>query len=141
MNPGEEHISYVFFGRAVQFQRAFGELKEPDYPPHDWPRYFMLCHAIELALKAYLALKGATYKQLKYDFGHNLTELLTEATKKGLSPTAPTHEAINALNEAHTEYWHRYPDIEGGPWSFPTIGQFAGAASELIQKVDKHLGP
>jgi hypothetical protein len=42
-------MAHEFFGRAVQFQRAFGELKAPNYPPHDWPRYFMLCHAIELA--------------------------------------------------------------------------------------------
>jgi hypothetical protein len=56
--PAEQLISYDFFGRAVQFQRAFGELPDPGYPPHDWPRYFMLCHAIELALKAFLAHKG-----------------------------------------------------------------------------------
>jgi hypothetical protein len=135
-----ELLSYDLLGRAVQFQRAFGELKEPNYPPHDWPRYFVLCHAIELALKAYLAHEGATYEQLKDDFGHKLTELLTEATQKGLSLTTPTHEAIIALNEAHTKFWHRYPTIEGGPWKFPTIGQFEGAMNELIRKVDKHLG-
>jgi hypothetical protein len=89
--PADDLVANDFFGRAVQFQRAFGELPEPDFPPHDWPRYFMLCHAIELALKAYLAHKGATYGQLK-GFGHDLTELLTNATQKGLSLTAPTHK-------------------------------------------------
>jgi hypothetical protein len=136
MNNPADLLPHDFFARAVQFQRAFGELKEPAYPLHDWPRYFMLCHAIELALKAFLAHKGATYQQLK-DFGHNLTELLRDATQKGLSLTAPTHLSIVTLNEAHTKFWHRYPTPEGGPWTFPLIGQFEGAAGELIQQVDK----
>lgn len=137
-SPPEELIPYDFFGRAVQFKRAFGELPEPDYPPHDWPRYFMLCHAIELALKAYLALKGATYAQLK-DFRHDLTAARIEATNKGLSLTPSTQVAIDTLSEAHTKFWHRYPTVEGGPWSFPLIGQFEGAARELIEQVDKQL--
>ena len=49
ISPADPVMAHEFFGRAVQFQRAFGELKAPNYPPHDWPRYFMLCHAIELA--------------------------------------------------------------------------------------------
>jgi hypothetical protein len=57
MNPADL-LPHDFFARAVQFHRAFSELKEPNYPPDDWPRYFMLCHAIELALKAFLAHKG-----------------------------------------------------------------------------------
>jgi len=99
----------------------------------------MLCHAIELALKAYLAHEGVSYRQLKNDFGHNLTELLTDAIRKGLSLTEATQMAIEMLNEAHSKFWHRYPTIEGGPWSFATIGQFEGAARELIQQVDQHL--
>ena len=136
--PADDLVANDFFGRAIQFQRAFGELPEPDFPPHDWPRYFMLCHAIELALKAYLAHKGATYGQLK-GFGHDLRELLINATQKGLSLTAPTQRGIDILNQAHSKFWHRYPTPEGGPWGFPTIGQFAGAARELIEEVDKHL--
>jgi hypothetical protein len=138
--PAEQLIlPYDFFGRALQFKRAFGELPAPDYPPDDWPRYFMLCHAIELALKAYLAANGISYKQLKDGFGHNLSAALTEATNKGLSLTAATQAAINTLNEAHTKFWHRYPTPEGGPWSFPLIGYFESAARELIEQVDKHL--
>jgi hypothetical protein len=131
-------MPYDLLDRARQFLRAFGELPADRYPPHDWPRYFMLCHAIELALKAYLAYKGATYQQLK-GFGHNLTEALTRATNKGLSLTADTQWKINNLNQAHTEFWHRYSDEDGGPWMFPTIGQFEGAARELIEQVEKHF--
>jgi hypothetical protein len=105
---------------VVQSKRAFDDLPEPVEPLHDWPRYFLLCHAIELALKAYLAYKGATYGQLK-GFKHNLTELVTRATQEGLSLTQATQMAIDILHEAHSKFWHRYPTPEGGPWSFPTI--------------------
>jgi hypothetical protein len=54
---------------ADQFYSAFHELRERP-PPFSWPRYFLLCHSIELALKAYLAKLGATLEQLKWDFGH-----------------------------------------------------------------------
>ena len=48
ISPADPVMAHEFFGRAVQFQRAFGELKAPNYPPHDWPRYFMLCIRIIL---------------------------------------------------------------------------------------------
>jgi hypothetical protein len=47
-----------YLGRAEDFFEAFCDLPE-NYPPRSWPRYFMLCHAIELSLKAYLAAQGA----------------------------------------------------------------------------------
>jgi hypothetical protein len=72
---------FDYLERAEQFYQAFGDL--PQRPPPAWPRYFMLCHAIELALKAYLAAHGATAQQLK-DFRHNFTALLNEAINKGL---------------------------------------------------------
>src|SRR4029077_1808487 len=78
---------------AEQFHSAFHELK-PQSPPLSWPRYFLLCHSIELALKAYLAMYDATPEQLKYDFGHKLDELVDEAVKKGLPLTTTTQEEI-----------------------------------------------
>ena len=47
-----------FLELAEEFYQAFHDL--PARLPPSWPRYFMLCHAIELAPKAYLAQHGAT---------------------------------------------------------------------------------
>src|SRR5262249_29350948 len=68
VSMSEELLPYDYLHRAGLFYRAFCDLPEPGDPLWDWPRYFMLCHAIELALKAYLAYRGATYRQLKDDF-------------------------------------------------------------------------
>jgi hypothetical protein len=49
---------------AEDYYRAFCDLP-PRIPPQSWPRYFMLCHAAELAFKAYLFHRGAARKELK----------------------------------------------------------------------------
>ena len=46
---------------------------------------FLCCQSIELSLKSFLSLKGMSRKELKKNFGHELTELLKEAVNRGLS--------------------------------------------------------
>jgi hypothetical protein len=95
-------MEFDYLDYAEQFHNAFHELQERP-PSLSWPRYFLLCHSIEFALKAYLAKLGATPEQLKYEFGHKLDELVNEAVENGLHLTTTTQEEIKALNEAHTE--------------------------------------
>jgi len=45
------------------------------------PRYFLLCHAIELGIKAFLKYKGASHDDLK-KIGHDLEHLLDEIREK-----------------------------------------------------------
>jgi hypothetical protein len=53
-------LLYVdLFRRAEEFLQAYRDLPK-DRPPPDWPRYFLLCHSIELALKAYLSWQGTS---------------------------------------------------------------------------------
>ena len=99
-----------FFTRAREFRQAYNDLPRR-YPP-DWPRYFMLCHAIELALKAYLALHGVSVRKLQSrKFGHDLEKLLSKAMERGLNirtprprrdraPEGGAHEALAPLSEA-----------------------------------------
>ena len=80
--------TFEYYAYADQFYDAFNKLgAEHLHPSVSWPRYFLLCHSIELALKAYLAKLGATTEHLKFEFGHKLDELVTEAVEKGLSLT------------------------------------------------------
>jgi hypothetical protein len=118
---------------AHDFHQAFLDLPLRT-PPQSWPRYFMPCHAVELWLKAYLAYHGATPKELKAkNVRHSLTELLMRATNKGLSLSATAQTDIGLLNEAHEEFWHRYPKENGKPTY--TIDQFEPAARELLGTV------
>jgi hypothetical protein len=75
---------------AEEFYQAYTDLP-PRNPPY-WPRYFMLCHSIELGLKAYLAYHGTTHEQLKKQgVQHNLRGLMRNAVKAGLSQKRSDH--------------------------------------------------
>ena len=141
MTQPNPFTSFEYYAYADQFYDAFNKLG-PDHlhPSVSWPRYFLLCHAIELALKAYLAKLGATPEQLKhFDLRHNLKNLVTEAVEKGLHLTTDTQQGIEALDEAHHKFWHRYPRDDGKFERVFVIEQFIGAAYELINAVCKEV--
>lgn len=67
------------------------------------PAYIITFHALELALKAFLAKNGLTNDQLrKNPFGHNLENLYGEACKHGLLLSIPNVVGtIEWINEYH----------------------------------------
>lgn len=129
-------IKWVF-DRAAEFERAYHAL--PPTPPPSWPRYFLLCHSIELALKAWLMLHGKSAAKLQKKFGHDLEKLLKHAEQCGLQLTPDTQEAIKCLAEAHIKYWARYPKEDANPVF--VIEQFEWNVTELLQKVGQMVYP
>jgi hypothetical protein len=121
-------LAIEFFELAKEFLRAFRDL--PTHDPPDWPRYFMLCHSVELALKAYLLLQGVSADKLRSKkFGHDLKKLLRRAIKLGLPIESLTAD-IELLNEAHRNHWPRYPKLDARP--VPTIDQFEIYVQEVF---------
>lgn len=108
--PSGRRHSHDLLQRAEEFYQAYRDL--PVGKPLSWPRYFMLCHAIELALKAYLTGRGHTTYDLRKGFGHDLEKLLTVAINSGLPLGVLARSEIERLNEAHTKFWPRYPQEE-----------------------------
>ncbi|WP_316237651.1 hypothetical protein [Bradyrhizobium sp. SZCCHNR1015] len=111
--------SHRFLDLAEDFYQAFRDLPEkaPSGLPISWPRYFMLCHAVELALKAFLLAHGVPLKDLESNqiFGHQLDALLKEADERGLEIGPQERAELEKLHAAHTGYWPRYPMKEAGP--------------------------
>jgi hypothetical protein len=69
------------------------------------PRYFLLCHTIELILKAYIAWRRRiTADELKNLFRYDLPKLLDEAMRLGLKVGPSAENNIEKLAEAHGEY-------------------------------------
>jgi len=130
--------AFEYLAYAEQFYRTF--YKAPTFHPSiSWPRYFLLCHAIELALKAYLAKLGATSQHLRqFERRHKLDRLVTEAVERGLHLTPETQERIRALSKAHSNFWHRYPRDDGKIEVF-VIEQFIPAAHELLNAVSMEV--
>jgi hypothetical protein len=54
--------------------------------------YILTFHALELALKAFLAKTGVSDDDLQYDYGHKLPDLYKEACSRGLTISFPNIE-------------------------------------------------
>jgi len=119
---------------AEEFYKAFRDLPQngPSGVPVNWPRYFALCHAIELALKAFLLAHGWSDQQTRdFKFRHNISKLMTEAIALGLNISPTARSEIDLLSEAHKKYLPRYP--QGG--AVFTIEQFEQPFVELLTAV------
>src|SRR5262249_6415808 len=109
---------FQYLELAEEFFQAFLVLppKGPSGIPVNWPRYFALCHAIELALKAFLLAHGRSNRQLMdIVFRHNISNLMAEAIRLGLNISKTARADIDLLTQAHQKYWPRYPDKRTGP--------------------------
>ena len=127
-------ISREFFQLAVEFYTAYQIL--PETPPPSWPRYFMMCHSAELALKAFLAWHGKSIAELKKNkFGHDLNNLCEEAANCGLIIEPTALREIKLLHEAHKKMWPRYPKEDAN--HVFVIEQFEASVSSLIQQVGR----
>jgi hypothetical protein len=120
--------------RAEVFYGAFRQLPPEETITKSWPRYFLLCHAIELALDAFLASRGVKPKDLQNPrFGHKIAPLMDDAIARGLKIDTSAAGAIKRLDEAHRNYWARYPRLESGP--IFVIEEFEPYVVELLKAV------
>jgi hypothetical protein len=85
------------------------------------PMYFLICHSLELSLKAFLAERGYSEKKLR-SIGHSIAKCLREAEEKGLtvSLTQPDRLDVMGLDPHYSakalEYFYHeaktFPNIE-----------------------------
>jgi HEPN domain-containing protein len=72
-------------------------------------RQILAFHALELALKAFLAKHGLTRKKLRNKpYAHDLDRLYSDAVQRGLSLPPRSKELIAAVNEYHSAHIIRY---------------------------------
>lgn len=78
------------------------------------PRYYLLGHAIELSLKAFLLAKGVSLEELRSMklFGHDLEKCLQRADSLGLKENVHLNEGergcISLLNRTYKKKEHEY---------------------------------
>jgi HEPN domain-containing protein len=100
----EDAMSYV------EAARILDESTRSRYHNYWPPVFFLLAHAIELVLKAYLYSAGTRDKDLKaFDVRHNLTRLLEKAEAAGFRPAHESFaEAVEWLAPYHQDHRFRY---------------------------------
>lgn len=90
---------------ADAYIRAGLKLPAPEVP-YESVRYYLACHSIELSLKAFLSLHGATMIELSENaFGHNLEAIVFAADAKDLqSQVALTDNHREEIRKASLYY-------------------------------------
>jgi hypothetical protein len=92
----------------------------------DPARPYLICHSIELGLKAFLSLQGATMLGLAdAAFGHNLEVILQKADEKGLaasvSLTATQRSAIRLSATYYSGKVFEYPAVGEALSAYPSM--------------------
>ena len=106
--------AYAFIHYASEFLEA-GEHLPPSAAPFSSVRCYLACRPIELALKAFLSLKGASMADMAQHYGHSLVKLLAGAEQAGLDSvialSPEEKQQIAAASSYYNEKVFEYPSI------------------------------
>ena len=102
---------------ANAYASSVKALAEPSVP-FEPVRYYLACHSIELSLKAYLSLHGATMLELSESkMSHSLEKALDEAEAKGLL------SAVHLSVEQRAEVRKANHYYNGKLFEYPAYGE------------------
>ncbi|MDQ6995999.1 MAG: hypothetical protein Q9M82_00880 [Mariprofundus sp.] len=100
------------------------------------PAYYLVCHSIELILKAFLRGSGEELEDLK-KIGHNLKRCLNKAEKKGITEyfcfTGIQKQAVSLINDYYSQKEFEY--ISTGFKTFPKYDILEEISSGLLSSL------
>ncbi|WP_454818874.1 hypothetical protein [Labrys neptuniae] len=102
-----------YLHRARMFRSAAMGLPSYVNSEQNWPRYALLLHACELALKAYCEQSVANGKPTARAKNHDLNGWYRLAVSYGLPGDKGVADAIGVLAEIHSNHYTRYPEAQG----------------------------
>lgn len=113
-----KHFASLLWYSAEEFYHTYAVLMEDKSDRHDFlaMKHYLLCHALELTLKGWLADTGNyNEKILKERFGHDLEKLAIEVKQVyGLSPElAACSDFISIVNNDYKSKGYEYPINDG----------------------------
>jgi hypothetical protein len=105
----------------------------------NWPRYFLLAHAAELAIQAVLvSAKSAALRRAvgPAPGSHDLAALYEYACKHGLKSNPQVLSELPYLSEIHKNHVARYPKSPGQIW---LASEFDDAVDALLADTWQHI--
>jgi hypothetical protein len=136
--PAIEALRYL--DRARQFRRAAMMHVDIENGQPFWPKWFLVTHALELTIKAYivsredLGLPAPTTEP----GNHDLVGLYEKAVLWGLSRNPLVMSGLPHLSELHQSHYARYPQDKVIPAAL--IAQFDDLTDQLLADVTKAVG-
>lgn len=104
------------------------------FPCCVFPISHLLCTSVELSLKAFLRLHGATEDRLM-ELGHDLSALLTGAVAVGLHDTGSRMLALAVVGKNHAEKLFVYPEQNPLGMQSIALDRLRAMCHELIVEV------
>src|SRR5262249_45453156 len=105
----------------------------------NWPRYFLLAHAAELAIRsALVSMKSGTSARMigSEPSNHDLLGLYEYACKNGLKSNPQVLSELPYLSEIHKNHVARYPKSPGQIW---VASAFDDAIEHLLADTWEHI--
>ena len=140
LRNGDESRAFGFFNFADSYMVAAKTVldNQPKNLRFISPIRFLIWHAIELYLKAFLLSRGVPLADLKNakEFGHDCQKLLTASSSKGLE-AIPSLTTLVTTWRTDSVFESRY--LETGPRRVPEIEGKLEIASVLRRQVGDHL--
>jgi hypothetical protein len=136
--PPPQLLAPRFIDDALTYVEAARRLDQlfPIAKKFAFPVYFLLCHAMELALKAYLAASGVPAKTLRNKIGHDLGQALRDAKSHGLAADDRFQELVSWLAPDHLDHSFRYRRAAGFV-RYPS----AAEAADIIEGTARAIEP
>src|ERR1700756_3132101 len=129
---GMLRYSIEFYAAAIVTDRAIGDMDGYEISAPT-PVNYLIGHAIELGLKAYLLQQGVGLDGIK-KLGHELCTAYGEARARGfddhLKPQDGDISVLETLNALYADKQFEY--IETGPKTFPVFGPLKQFARGLL---------
>src|SRR4051794_41387147 len=129
-----ELVGMGFLTDAKAYLKAGNALSQSDVDMFS-PVYFLLCHGIELSLKAFILASGGSERELKkQDIRHHLNSLRDRARALGYQPAnKKTDEVIDMLTPYHSNHSFRYRDP--GYVRFPIIAHTIEVLASMLDEI------
>ncbi|MBR0823753.1 hypothetical protein [Bradyrhizobium liaoningense] len=129
-----ELVGMGYLTDAKEYLKAANVLSQSDSDLFS-PVYFLLCHGIELSLKAFILASGGNERELKkQDTRHHLDVLRDRARGLGYQPVnEKTDEVINMLAPYHQNHSFRYRDP--GYKTFPVVTETIEVLASMLDEI------
>lgn len=108
MDRTPTELARGFLTDSEAYLRAAQKLGPPAKGLSEAPQYHIACQTIELTLKAFILIKGATEDEVR-EIRHDLLKAWERATELGLRPKDKrTGEIVTMLAPYHLDHGFRY---------------------------------
>ena len=133
-----EHLAASCATDAREYLKAAELLNDSGHRSPLWPRYFLLSQALELILKAYIALHGGDEGELR-KIGHRLLLAYACAHRRGLIfPDPRILKTIHSLHLFHKGLFFRYRQPIGFV-QLPEPRDLSEIIATLVSQIDSTI--